>query len=61
MFQAYVERGFTTSQEYVAQMFLKNLRGYLGDHNLTEIDERTVVEYRNYRRRQLLKRNPKQL
>ena len=27
---------------------------------LTEINERTVVEYRNYRRRQPLKRNPKQ-
>jgi integrase len=42
------------------QMFLNNLRGYLGDRKLTEIDERAVVEYRNYRRLQPLKRNPKQ-
>jgi len=41
------------------QMFLKNLRAYFGDRKLTEIDERTVVEYRNYRRRQQLKRDPK--
>jgi integrase len=41
------------------QMFLKNLRAYFGDRKLTEIDERTVVEYRNYRRRQPLKRDPK--
>jgi integrase len=40
-------------------MFLKNLRAYFGDRKLTEIDERTVVEYRNYRRRQPLKRDPK--
>jgi integrase len=42
------------------RMFLKNLRGFLGDRKLTEIDERAVVEYRNYRRRQPLKRAPKQ-
>ena len=42
------------------QMFLKNLRAYFGDRKLTEIDERIVVEYRNYRRRQPLKRDPKQ-
>ena len=41
------------------QMFLKNLRAYFGDRKLTEIDERTVVEYRNYRHRQPLKRDPK--
>jgi integrase len=41
------------------QMFLKNLRAYFGDRKLTEIDERTVVDYRNYRRRQPLKRDPK--
>ncbi len=41
------------------QMFLKNLRAYFGDRKLTEIDERIVVEYRNYRRRQPLKRDPK--
>jgi hypothetical protein len=41
------------------QMFLKNLRAYFGDRKLTEIDERTVEEYRNYRRRQPLKRDPK--
>src|SRR5260370_1178552 len=40
-------------------MFLKNMREYFGDRKLTEIDERTVVEYRNYRRRQPLKRDPK--
>ena len=43
------------------QMFLKNLRGYWGDRKLTEIDERAVVEYRNSRRRQPLKRDPKQM
>jgi integrase len=41
------------------QIFLKNLRAYFGDHKLTEIDERAVVDYRNYRRRQPLKWNPK--
>lgn len=43
------------------QIFLKNLRAYFGDHKLTEIDERAVVEYRNYRRRQPLKWNPKRI
>jgi integrase len=43
------------------QMFLKNLRAYFGDRNLTEIDERAVVDYRNHRRRQPLKRDPKQM
>ena len=37
------------------QIFLTNLRAYFGDRKLTDIDERTVVEYRNYRRRQPLK------
>jgi integrase len=41
------------------QTFVKNLRAYFGDRKLTEIDERNVVEYRNYRRRQPLKRDPK--
>jgi integrase len=41
------------------QIFLKNLRAYLGDRKLAEIDEQAVVEYRNYRRRQPLKWNPK--
>jgi integrase len=41
------------------QIFGKHLRDYLGDRKLTEIDERTVVEYRNYRHRQPLKWNPK--
>ena len=41
------------------QIFLKSLRAYWGDRKLTEIDERAVVEYRNYRRRQPLKWNPK--
>src|SRR6516225_3787118 len=41
------------------QIFLTNLRAYFGDRKLTDIDERTVVEYRNYRRRQPLKWNPK--
>jgi integrase len=41
------------------QNFLKSLRAYFGDRKLTEIDERTVVDYRNHRRRQPLKQNPK--
>jgi integrase len=41
------------------QMFVKNLLAYFGDRKLTEIDERSVVEYRNYRHRQPLKWNPK--
>ena len=41
------------------QIFLKSLRTYWGDRKLTEIDERSVVEYRNNRRRQSLKWNPK--
>ncbi len=39
--------------------FTKHLRDYFGDRKLTEIDERNVVEYRNHRRRQPLKWNPK--
>jgi integrase len=41
------------------QNFLKHLRAYFGSRKLTDIDERAVVEYRNYRRRQPLKWNPK--
>ena len=41
------------------RIFGKHLRAYFGDRKLTEIDERAVVEYRNYRRRQPLKWNPK--
>ena len=41
------------------QIFGKHLRDYFGDRKLTEIDERSVVEYRNYRRSQPLKWNPK--
>ena len=41
------------------QIFGKHLRDYFGDRKLTEIDERSVVEYRNYQRRQRLKWNPK--
>ena len=41
------------------QNFLKNLGAYFGDCKLTEIDERAVVEYRNQRRRQPLKWDPK--
>ena len=41
------------------RIFGKHLRAYFGDRKLTEIEERTVVEYRNYRRRQPLKWNPK--
>ncbi|PYT75352.1 MAG: hypothetical protein DMG39_00080 [Acidobacteria bacterium] len=40
-------------------IFSKHLRDYFGDRKLTEIDERAVVEYRNYRRRQPLTWNPK--
>jgi integrase len=36
-----------------------DLRAYFGDRKLTEIDERAVVEYRNYRHRQPSKRDPK--
>ncbi|MGH9824869.1 MAG: tyrosine-type recombinase/integrase, partial [Blastocatellia bacterium] len=41
------------------RIFGKHLRHYFGDCKLTEIDERAVVEYRNYRRLQPLKWNPK--
>ena len=41
------------------QTFVKNLQAYFGDRKLTEMDERSVVEYRNYRHRQPLKRDPK--
>lgn len=41
------------------RIFSKHLRSYFGDRKLTEIDERAVVDYRNYRRRQPLKWNPK--
>ena len=41
------------------RIFGNHLRAYFGDRKLTEIEERTVVEYRNYRRRQPLKWNPK--
>jgi integrase len=41
------------------QVFGKQLIAYFGERKLTEIEERAVVEYRNYRRRQPLKRDPK--
>jgi integrase len=41
------------------RIFSKHLRDYFGDRKLTEIDERAVVDYRNYRRRQPLTWNPK--
>jgi integrase len=41
------------------QIFSKHLREYFGDRKLTDIDERAVVEYRNHRRGQPLKWNPK--
>src|SRR5207249_2063049 len=41
------------------QTFVKNLQAYFGDRKLTEMDERSAVEYRNYRHRQPLKRDPK--
>src|SRR5271166_5624268 len=41
------------------QNFLRNLRVYFGDRKLTEIDERAVVDYRNHRRHQPLRRDPK--
>ena len=41
------------------QNFLKNLGAYFADRKLTEIDERAVVDYRNQRRRQPLKWDPK--
>jgi integrase len=41
------------------RIFGKHLRDYFGDRKLAEIDERAVVEYRNYRRRQPLRWNPK--
>jgi integrase len=39
------------------RIFSKHLRDYLGDRKLAEIDERAVVDYRNYRRRQPLRWN----
>ena len=41
------------------RIFTNHLRGYFRERKLTEIDERSVVEYRNHRRRQPLKWNPK--
>jgi integrase len=41
------------------QTFVKNLRACFGDRKLTEIDERSVAEYRNFRHRQPSKRDPK--
>ncbi len=41
------------------RIFSKHLRSYFGDRKLTDIDERAVVDYRNYRRRQPLRWNPK--
>jgi hypothetical protein len=35
--------------------FSKHLRAYFGDRKLTEIDERSVVDYRNFRRTQPLR------
>ena len=34
------------------RIFTKHLRGYFGQQTLTEIDERSVVDYRNFRRTQ---------
>jgi integrase len=41
------------------QLFAKNLRPYFGDRRLTDIRQRMVEEYRDYRRRQPSKRDPK--
>ena len=41
--------------------FLKDLRAFFGDRKLTEIDEGSVVDYRNYRRRQPLKWNSQRI
>ncbi len=43
------------------QLFLKNLRDYFGDRKLTEIDQGAVEEYRNHRRHQPSKRDPKRM
>lgn len=41
------------------RIFSTHLRNHFGDRRLAEIDARAVEEYRNYRRRQPLKWNPK--
>jgi integrase len=41
------------------RMYLNNLREHFGGRQLTEIQRRLVEEYRDYRRRQPSKRNPK--
>ena len=41
------------------QLFVKNLRGYFANRNVTQLDRRMVEEYRNHRRRQPSRRDPK--
>lgn len=43
------------------QLFSKNLRTFFGTRRLTEINQRMVEEYRDYRRRQPSKRDPKRV
>jgi hypothetical protein len=38
--------------------FIKNLKPYFGEYDLTEIHRQMIEEYRNYRRRQPLHSNP---
>ncbi len=41
------------------RMYMKNLRDHFGGRQLTDIQRQLVEEYRDYRRRQPSKRNPK--
>jgi integrase len=41
------------------RLFMKNLKAFFGERRLTEINQRMVEEYRDYRRRQPLKWDPK--
>jgi integrase len=41
------------------QLFIKNLRAYFGERLLVAIDQRLVEKYRDYRRRQPSRRDPK--
>jgi integrase len=48
----------STSTERNHQLFARNMRTFWGQHKLTEIDQRMIEEYRDYRRRQPSKRTP---
>ncbi|HXN65076.1 MAG TPA: site-specific integrase [Candidatus Acidoferrales bacterium] len=49
----------STSSQRNHRTFIKNLKSYFGEYDLAEIQRPMIEEYRNHRRQQPLKSNPK--